>query len=458
MAPHNKTDPGARGGVRGLAHDILLRVEEGGAFASILLDRAESRLADRRDAALLHELVLGVLRRQALLDHALAAAARRPTAELDAALRIALRVGAYQILFLDRVPDFAAVDSAVEWVKGSGRKRVAAAAGLTNAVLRRIASQGADALPRSGPGDDARALSVIHSHPEWWVERIVSRLGLARAAALLAADNQPAPTVLCVNPRRGTPEEIAARLAREGVLTQPCARPGALRVETGSLTASATLQAGDAWVQDEASQLVAGLFGERVGPRAVDLCAAPGSKTMQLAALLVDGGTIVACDRHLGRLRRLVRLAQRARAGAVLPVQADMTARPPVRGPFDQVLVDAPCSGTGTLRRHPEIRWRLRPEDFNLLAARQGRLLAAGAALTAVGGSLLYSVCSVEPEEGEDVVERFLLTHPEFRVVDPACGLPQAYRDWVDPRGFLRTWPDRGRMDGFFAAKMVRNA
>jgi len=443
--------------VRGRAHEILLRVERAGAFASILLDKAEPAFADRRDAALLHEIVLGVLRRQSILDHVLAAAAGRDPAELDAEVRIALRVAAYQILFLDRVPDFAAVDGAVELIKGS-RGRVAAAAGLTNAVLRRVAAGGTDALPPSGPADDPGALALRHSHPTWWVERLVARLGAARADAVLAANNAPATTVLCAHPRRGTAEAVAARLAAEGVITRPAARPGALVVERGSLGASATLRDGDAWVQDEASQLIAGLFGERVGPRVADLCAAPGSKTMQLAAGLTGGGLVVACDRHSRRLRRLVRLAHRTGSDAVFAVQADLTAPPPVRGPFDQVLVDAPCSGTGTLRRHPEIRWRLRPADLKLLAVRQGRLLEAGARLTAVGGSLVYSVCSVEPEEGEEVVERFLRAAPGFVVADPAAFLPEAYRGWVDARGFLRTWPDRAPMDGFFAAKMVRNA
>jgi 16S rRNA (cytosine967-C5)-methyltransferase len=454
--PRNPKTDGAR--VRELARDILLRVEQAGAFASILLDQAEQRLSDRRDSALLHEMVLGVIRRQALLDHAISQASDRPPADLDPEVRIALRIGAYSLLFLDRVPDFAAVNVAVNLVKTVKRKRIAAAGGFVNAVLRRVAASGIDVLTAvtETDDDDPASLALSYSHPQWWVERIAARLGPARARTLLEANNQPADTVICVHSRRGTSDSIAASLLKEGVTVEACELPGALRVVDGSLAGSATLGSGDAWVQDEGSQLVSLLFGESVGPRVADLCAAPGGKTVQLAALLEPGGLIVACDRHLKRLRRLRELARRTGAESVVAVNADMSVRPPLGGLFNQVLVDAPCSGTGTLRRHPEIRWRLGVDDLKLLASRQGLLIRAGAALTAPGGSLVYSVCSVEPEEGEAVVDDFLAEHPEFSVVDPSDRLPPAYRDGVDATGYLRTWPDRGGLDGFFAAKMVR--
>lgn len=440
-------------GAREAALDILLRVE-GGAFASILLESAERRLRDARDARLLHEVVLGVLRRRRALDHALDAVASRPSARMDPLVRNAARLGAYELLYLERVPDFASVASSVDVVK---RRRDRALAGFVNAVLRRIADRGAALLPPAPIPGDVTALALAESHPAWWVERVVARRGWDASVRLLQADNRPAPTVLRPNSRRTTRDGLAARLSAEGVSTRPGRFvPGALRVESGPVARCSALADGDAWVQDEASQLVPLLFGDGPAARIADLCAAPGSKTMQLAEGLAPGGLLLAADRHPGRLLRLRSAARRLGVADVRIVCADARpGRSALKGGFDRVLVDAPCSGTGTLRRHPEIRFKLEPGDLDSLARQQGELIRAGAALTAPGGRLVYSVCSLEPEEGERVVEAFLADHPGFRRVDPRGGGDGPAVELFDERGQLRTSPDQGGLDGFFAAVLA---
>jgi 16S rRNA (cytosine967-C5)-methyltransferase len=438
------------------AFEILRRVEESGAYAAPLLDAHQSRIGDPRESALLHELVLGVLRSQSALDHAVGRVASRPPDAMDPAVRRVLRIGAYALLFLDRVPAFAAVDSAVDLIR---RVAPPSRAGFVNGVLRAMARSGRELLPPEPAPGDVDALAMAHSHPAWWVRRRVERTGWDATAALLVADNRAAPTVLRPNLDRTTPAELQARLATEGVRTERCAVVDeALRIVDGPFRKSTAFREGFAWAQDEASQLVPLLLGRVLRPRVADLCAAPGIKTLQLREGLPIGGTIVACDRHPGRLRRL--LANLARVGAsdVLPVAADMArGRPPIVGPFDHVIVDAPCCGTGTFRRHPEIRWRLAPGDPARSHARQLRILETAGTLVAPGGTLLYAVCSMEPEEGEGTVAAFLEIHPGFDVVDVAERVPRAARHLVADDGALRTSPVDG-MDGFFAVLLRRSS
>ncbi len=440
---------------RRAAFEILERVDQSGAWASALLEIAEARFEDDRDASLVHEIVLGVLRRRSLLDHAISEASSRALLRLSSPVRTALRIGAYSILFLDRVPHFAAVDTAVELVKtGPDRSR----AGFVNAVLRRIAAGGRTLAAPQPPAGDVVALALFQSHPPWWVARIVDRLGWHRAVRLLEANNQPAPTVIRPNLRRTTRNELARQLQAQGVGTEPCSFvPEALRVTRGVPQRTACLGDGLFWIQDESSQLVPRLLGAVLGPRVLDVCAAPGSKSLQLSERVPVGGIVVASDRHGHRLTRLVRSLRRLGIDTVRPIVADMSRQPPLAGLFDHVLVDAPCSGTGTMRRRPEIRWRIRPEDLRVLAERQARLVENAANLVAPGGILVYSVCSLEPEEGEGVVESFLSHERGFRIDDPRPAFPPAARELITSEGFLRTSPDVGGLDGFFAARFVKN-
>jgi 16S rRNA (cytosine967-C5)-methyltransferase len=287
----------------------------------------------------------------------------------------------------------------------------------------------------------------------------VERVGWRLAVKILSENNRPVQTVLHVNAGLTSAERVARDLMKEGLDTEPCLfMPNALRLRSGRLRASGLPDRGDFWVQDEAAQLVTAMLGSPSGPRIADLCAAPGGKTMQLAEALPEDGFLVAADRHFGRLERL--RANAARAGMMpLPlVNADMASGlAPFRPVFDQVLVDAPCSGTGTLRRHPEIRWRLQEESLKLFAANQAAILERASSVVARGGGLLYAVCSMEPEEGEGVVKAFLESHADFSLADPRPALPETARRLVDGDGFLRTSTADGGLDGFFGALLARS-
>jgi 16S rRNA (cytosine967-C5)-methyltransferase len=217
-------------------------------------------------------------------------------------------------------------------------------------------------------------------------------------------------------------------------------------------------RSGAFWIQDEASQLAVGMLGAAAGPTVLDACAAPGGKTLAVALRVPDGGFVVAVDRSAKRLTRLTQNVRRVRAESVVAVVADMSRRAPFARAFDDVLVDAPCSGTGTLRRHPEIRWRLAPDDLPVLAERQRKILALASDTVRPGGRLLYSVCSVEPEEGEEVVAAFLAKHPEFAPADPRASLTEAAQELLGPDTALRTTPLDDGMDGFYAALLTRSS
>jgi 16S rRNA (cytosine967-C5)-methyltransferase len=431
-------------GARSAAARILLRVEREGAWASVLLDRFERRLGDPREAGLLHETVLGVLRHRAAIDHALGRVASRPVAGLDAEVRAALRIGSHALLLLDRIPAFAAVSSAVDLVRGPARRS------FVNAVLREVARRGRELLPPPPARGDTVALATYHSFPLWWVERHAARSSWEETVALAEASNRPAPTTVHPASGAGNPERLARRIAELGLDTEPGrVFPDAIRIRAGS--PARLVEEGLAWVQDEAARIVPRLLGRPYGRRVADLCAAPGGKSIEIARGLAAGGTVVAVERHASRSRRLASSVARFAPDRVLVVRADAGRPSPLRPVFDQVLLDAPCSGTGTLRRNPEIKWRLEPADLERFADLQLAMLEWASERLRPGGQLVYSTCSVEPEENEQAVGRFLDNHPVFKVQPPEA--PAALRT---PEGYLRTWPHRHGSDGFFAAVLTR--
>ncbi len=431
---------------------ILDRVERGGAYASALLEHVEPRFRDRRDRALLHALVLGVLRSRSVLDHAIARLASRPLEDIDPEVLQILRVGAFMLFAMDRIPSYAVLDVMVSVAAGLGGPGTA---GFVNGVLRALArNPAAHEVAMPAPGD-VEQLALSLGHPAWLTRRVVGRIGWDAAVELLEADNRPALTVIRANSRRCSRSELVKRLAAEGVGATPCRYvPGALTVE-GVVQSTTAFHEGLAHVQDEASQLLPLLFGRSLQGRILDACAAPGGKTMVLAELAVDGAELVAVDRNETRLRKVRQNAERLGHAGILTLSGDMVSPvPPVEGVFDHILVDAPCSGTGTLRRHPEIRWRLQEDDLARLAARQENILTVAASLLAPGGSLVYGVCSMEPEEGEGVIGSFLSRHPAFTVADPRNNIPESCRPLVGKDRFTRTSPAEG-MDGFFGALLV---
>lgn len=471
--PRSSASPGP---AREIAHRILLRVSEEGAWASRLLEAIDAERLDARDVALVHEIVQGVLRWRGRIDRELSAISSRPLDRLDPPVREALRLGAYQILFLDRVPSHAAVDASVALARRSARR---GAEGLVNAVLRRLAERGKLA-ERPGPQAGLSDLAAELSHPEWLVVRALERLGADEARAWLLANNQPPPVSLRPNPLHPAAPRLAAALEEQGVRVAPGRlAPGALRVLSGKPARTELFRDGAFWIQDEASQVVPLLFPPPWRGLSADLCAAPGGKTFVLAtgdALLDppvalgasaespgDGPSapahrVVAFDLHPHRLARLCGMARRVAPGRIGAVAADLSAMPPVPADrFDRVLVDAPCSGTGVLRRHPEIRWRLIPERLTELASLQSRLLDIGLTLVRPGGHLVYSVCSFEPEEGDEVLEAFLARSGAVSL-DPRPWLPGSVLQALDGKGRLRTSPARHESDGFFAAVVQKPA
>lgn len=439
---------------RAVAFEVLRRVETTDAFADVLLAERLGRIAlSPADAALATRLVYGTLAWQGRLDHHLAGLVTTPLERLDPPVHVALRLGLYQLLFLERVPAYAAVDSSVRLVRRASHP----AAGLVNAVLRRAAAAGRDGLPLpDAAADPLGRLAVEWSHPRWLVERWARDFDAAALPRLLAANNARGPVALRANPVRNDRATLVALLAAEGVATTPGEfGDDALLVRRGA----GRLRAGRAWregrfaFQGEASQLVAPLLGLGPGMRALDACAAPGGKAAHAATALAGRGLLVALDVRLAGAARVARECARLGVGPVRVLVGDAR-RPPVRGPFDAVLVDAPCTGLGTLRRHPEVRWRRRPEDVPRLASLQREILAGVAPLVRPGGTLVYAVCTLTREENEDVIAALCAAAPRFAVDDLSRDARGRVRDAVGSDGFLRTLPHRDDLDGFFVARL----
>jgi 16S rRNA (cytosine967-C5)-methyltransferase len=433
------------------AFEVLRRVEERrGEPASLLADpRYRSLSSADRDLAM--EIVFGVLRWRGSLDWVLAHHASRPLADLDAAILLALRIGLYQLRHLDRVPARAAVDESVRLAETCGAAR---AKGLVNAVLRRVLREpGAPAFP-GREADPVGYLVAALSHPRWLAERYLRRLGLERAEARCRAQNRTPPVHLRVSARIDV-EEARERLAREGVATERVVEAlRCLRVVSGSAFESPLHAHGLVFPQDAGSQLVPVLLDVQNSDRVLDVCAAPGGKATEMSELACEG-TVIAVDRRPRRARLLRDISQRLSADNVHPVVADGRSLP-FEATFARILLDVPCSSLGTLRRNPDVRWRVEPSDLEPLAALQLELLRSSSRLLAEEGRLVYATCSTEPEENEQVVERFLSETPGFRLVAAAPNLPEPARHLADADGFFRTSPEQDDMDGYFAAILAR--
>ncbi|MGH9468699.1 MAG: transcription antitermination factor NusB [Terriglobales bacterium] len=435
---------------RRLAADVLLLVEEEHGYASDLLHSSRARACAPADRRLATQLVLGVLRWRGALDYAIAAAAHRRLERMPPLARVALRLGAYQLRRLDRIPPSAAVNDSVELAKPAGHKTAA----FVNAVLRHLSRAPIAAL-LANESDLARRREAEFSHPGWLLERWSQAFSPAQAAAIAAYDNQPPPAACW------------PALAVDGVTFGPGRLlRSARRVLAGDVTRTAAFRSGHLWVQDEASQLIAHLVAPAAGDRVLDACAAPGSKTALLRALAPEA-RLVALERHPHRAALLARRLRRDPTLAPVPVLAADAAAPwPLAQRWDRILVDAPCTGTGTLARNPEIRWRLTPDDPARLARLQLALLQRAAAALAPDGRLLYSVCSLEPEEGAGVARALLAAVPggylrlvpmaELLAPLRASGQLLVPPDALTAGPYLRLLPGAFATDGFFAAAFVR--
>jgi len=444
---------------RRIAYDILLRVEAEQAYAGELLYARLNDPAARiksEDAALTTELVLGLLRWQRQLDFLIERQTGRSVGQLDLEVLLALRLGLYQLRFLTRVPSSAAVNESVELVKRA-RKRSAAA--LVNAVLRHAPSGPVETLlPATLPA--AARLGILHSHTDWMIERWLARFGEAQTLALLEANNRP-PRLACAILDESRREQILRELEQKRMQPEPGRwLKSALTLRGGNPAITEAFRRGWISIQDEASQIVPHLLDVRPGQRVLDLCAAPGGKTALLARAAGEAGRVVAGDVHAHRLRAMTATLKRLGAGGVQCIVLDGTSPLPFLAVFDRILVDAPCSGTGTLARNPEIRWRLKLEDLDDLHRRQFALLANALGVLAPGGKLVYSTCSLEAEENEQVVDGVLHNREDVRPVSGLQAIQPHLREgvhaaeFIGQNGVFRTMPGQHGTDGFFAVVM----
>ena len=437
--------------VRSLALGILIRVERDRAHAAPLLD-ARGWALPPRDRDLLRALVKGVLRNSIRLDHVVSRHLDRPVDKLDLEVRAALRLGCAQLLLLDRVPAHAAVSETVAAVK----EIVPRGAGLVNAVLRKVAEKeerpGVVKLPDADP---LERLAVETSHPFWLVRRWAKRFGPEAAERVIRADNADSPIDLLADPLVGSRDEVRGLLAADGVVTKesPWA-PLALTVEAGDAVGHPLVRLGKLAVVDAAAQALVELVAS--GAVVVDLTASPGGKTRTLLAL-GKARRVIALERQASRVVRLARnLSDGDRRAEVLVVRADAVVPPLPAGRFESVLLDAPCSGTGTLRKNPEIRFRLRPEDLEPFAALQRELLGAALDLLSPGGTVTWMTCSLEPEENEEVADAVLAARAGFvRVPAAEMSPPEALLPWTGPDGLVRILPGPDN-DGFSALTIRR--
>jgi 16S rRNA (cytosine967-C5)-methyltransferase len=444
------------------AYQILCAVSTGSADLPSAIASARSGLADERDRALAAEIAAGVQRWRSTLDHLVVTFSKRAITRLDPEVLEILRLSIYQLLHLTRVPAAAVVDDAVDLTKRAGKR---SASGFVNAILRSV-SRRRNSLPLparpSDAGDHAAALeylSVSLSHPRWLAERWYERLGLDAAESWMRFNNTPGSVTLRANRLRTTRDELIGRLAADEILVHPTdyATDG-LVVDEGHPLRGPLRDEGAFVVQDEASQLVPLLAGDEALARVLDTCASPGGKTTALAALMNGGGLLVACDVRERRIELLRRTVAASGAANIRIVQADFLQSAPFTSAFECVLVDAPCSGLGTLRRDPDIRWRRHEQDLSPLAAAELTMLQRAAACVAPGGRLVYATCSSEPEENEGVVDAFLATTSGFAPLHAAQATARLDPRLIDPRGHLRTQPHLHRLEAFFGAVFERQA
>lgn len=441
---------------RAAAFEILLKLDHGSGHSDELLHQPAVEKLSASDRNLTTNLVMGTLRWQIALDARIASLLQRPQARLDPAVRVALRLGAFQLLYLDHVPAYAAIGESVELAKTEGHRF---AAGMVNAVLRKIAAQ--PKLKGIATVTNSAELAAVYAHPQWLVERWVEHFGMPRAQQICDYNQRQTPVFV-----RLTEPEVERELLDEGIELAPANfLTNVRRVARGDVSSTAAFRDGRMRIQDEGSQLVAVLAGH--GQRILDACAAPGGKTAILAERNLDA-TIVACDISKKRLSDMQRAL---RNNTSIEFRLADAAKLELDPEFDLVLCDAPCSGTGTLARNPEIRHRLRLEDLRRQHDRQVAILSSVMRGVKPGGRLLYSTCSLEPEENEVVIYECLGRREDFDLVRidreverlERAGIlhpegAKTLRDTALAGGYLRTLPGIHSCDGFFAALLMRSA
>lgn len=441
-----------------MALDILVRVDEAGSYSNLLLHQTlQKHQPDKADAGLVTELVYGTIQRRSTLDYYLDRLVTKGASRLQPWVRSLLRLSLYQLLFLDRVPDHAAVHEAVEIAKRRGHAGIS---GMVNGVLRG-ALRGKDELRIPDTLAPAARIALQHAHPEWLVTDWIRRFGVEEAERICAANNEPPRASLRVNPLRQTRAALIGQLREAGysAVESELTEAGIVVESGGNLALTAWYEAGDYSIQDESSMLVAEMLEPSPGMNVLDCCAAPGGKATHIAERMDDKGHVLACDLH--EHKRALIEAQAARLGlaSVETMTADARELPErLSGrTFERILLDAPCTGLGVIRRKPDIKWTKRPEDSQEIARLQAELLAKAASLLAPGGILVYSTCTLSETENEQVVDNFLRVSPEF---EPAP-LPERLMKRLPPQligeeGRVTVLPHQFGSDGFFIARLRR--
>ncbi|GIK59643.1 MAG: Ribosomal RNA small subunit methyltransferase B [Ignavibacteriaceae bacterium] len=438
-------------GVRGLAIKILNRIDRTDAYLERLLDN-EMKSTDMSgpDKALLYEIVHGVVRWQGRLDWILNGFYKGTFSKAIPNLKNALRVALYQILFLDRVPDYAAVNEVVEFVKKlQGQKP----ADLVNAVLRNII-RSKNTIRYPDPEEDLVGyLAAYYSHPSWMVKRYVARFGREETEKLLAANNEKPYLTLRINALKTKPEEFKTLLEKVNLkYHQGNYLPEFFKLHNlTNITAWEYYIKGYFNIQDESAGLACRLLDVNEGQRVLDMCAAPGGKTAYISALMHSRGEVVAIDRFESRLKLLQKNMTRLSVDCVRIIEVDALEYKSL--PFDRVLVDAPCSGSGTFSKKPDIKWKKNLFDIRDLNVLQSKLLAKATSLVKVNGVIVYSTCSIEPEENFEIVKKFLNENPNFKFESARGKVPD---EVIDENGCIQTLPHIHKTDGAFAARFVR--
>jgi len=461
----------AQPSARSIAFSVLLASTTSDEGVDALLDRRFAALTlDSRDRALAVELTYGVLRRLGTLDWRVEPVLDKPLTRLPTAVQMLLRLGAYQLLYLDRIPQSAAVHESVQLAKSLTRRLGRDWSGLINAVLRALIREPAQSWPAI-EAHPAEALAIRYSVPLWLSQRWIDRLGVDRAISVCEQTSMIPPVTLRVNRLKTARETFLGRLRQEGVPAKPtvCSPAGVLLEEGRWIPSLPGFADGWFYVEDEAAQLIPPLLDVQPGGVVLDACAAPGGKSTHLAELMGDRGTIVAIDRKAARLELLRQNCRRLGIQSVVPVVSDVRegadwtkAIPQQDGrdvsSFHRILLDAPCSGLGVLRRHPEAKWKKDSSAFARHRQLQLQILNSVAARLRPGGVLVYSTCSTEPEETTSVIEQFLCAHADFRRESVAPWLPSSAQGLLTEEGDLSTMGNRVSMDGFYAARLRKQS
>ena len=437
-------------GARDVALEVLMQVDRANAWSDGSLKRtiAKNKL-DSREAALATRLSYGVVQNKMLLDYYISCYCTQKAEKLEPVIRNILRIGGYQILFMDKIPHRAAVNEAVEQTKKNKREK---AAGMVNAVLRKFVANWMN-MPALPNGSTAEYLSVRYSHPLWLVKRLMNLLGAEETEAFLQQNNEIVPTTIQVNPLKTTAEELEAELTQSGVSVEK--HPwlsGCFEVSgTGDLENLPAFTEGRFMVQDAAARLVANIAQPAEDAKVLDMCAAPGGKSFALAFDMGDKGQIVSCDVHPHKLKLLESGAQRLGINNLRAVLADGTEHHAAwEQAADLVVADVPCSGLGIIRKKPDIRYK-KPEELAKLPALQMKILENAATYVRPGGTLIYSTCTILPEENVGVTEAFLANHIDFTLEEFVLPLPIG-----NSKGHLTLWPQRFGTDGFYICRMRR--